>query len=120
MPATLEERIGRLLRVMLAAAVAVVALGAVLYLVQHGAKTVSFSTFTPGPLGAAEPIRIVKAAFAFDPIAVIQFGILILLVTPVARVILCVITYVRSRDLVYVGLTAVVLAVLLFGLFWRG
>lgn len=119
MTATLEERIGRLLRVMLGAAVAVVALGAVLYLAQHGAKPVSFSTFTPGPVDLRSPILIVKAAFTLDPAAVIQFGILILLVTPLARVILCVITFARSRDLVYVGLTSLVLAVLLFSLFWR-
>ena len=73
-PTTLEERIGRLLRVMVAAAVTVVALGAVLYLVRHGAEMVSFSTFAPGPLDLRRPIRIVAKAFTLDPAAVIQFG----------------------------------------------
>jgi uncharacterized membrane protein len=115
----LEERIGRLLRVMVAAAVAVVALGAVLYLVRHGAEPVSFSTFTPGPLDLRGPTRIVARAFTLDPAAVIQCGILILLLTPVARVILSAVTYARNRDLAYAGLTSLVLAVLLFSLFWR-
>ena len=119
MPNTLEERIGRLLRAMVAAAVAVVALGAVLYLVRHGAEPFSFSTFTPGPLDLRSPTRIVTAAFTLDPGAVIQFGILILLVTPMARVILSAVSYARTRDLAYAGLTTTVLAVLLFSLFWR-
>lgn len=119
MPATLEERIGRLLRTMVATAVAVVALGAVLYLLRHGAEPFSFSTFRPGPLDLRSPIRIVEEALALAPAAVIQLGILVLLLTPLARVILSVVTYARSRDLVFAGLTAVVLAVLLFSLFWR-
>jgi hypothetical protein len=46
-----------------------------------------------------------------------QFGLLLLIATPVARVAFSVAGFFRERDYVYVGLTLVVLAVLLHSLF---
>ena len=48
---------------------------------------------------------------------IIQLGLLLLIATPVARVVFSVIGFVRQRDFVYVVLTLIVLAVLLYSLF---
>jgi uncharacterized membrane protein len=47
----------------------------------------------------------------------VQFGIVLLIATPVARVALMLGAFVLQRDRLYVALTAVVLALLLLGLF---
>jgi uncharacterized membrane protein len=61
---------------------------------------------------------ILGAAIQFESSATIQFGLLLLIGTPVARVLLSVIGFLRERDFTYVGFTLVVLAVLLSSLFF--
>ena len=46
----------------------------------------------------------------------IQFGLLLLIATPVARVVLCVIGFARQRDRLYVVVSSVVLLVLIYSL----
>jgi uncharacterized membrane protein len=50
------------------------------------------------------------------PTSLIRLGILVLLLTPVARVGLTLVVFLIERDLIFVFLTAVVLALLLLGL----
>jgi uncharacterized membrane protein len=51
------------------------------------------------------------------PAALVQVGLVILLLTPVARVAASVVGFFMERDWLYVAITAVVLAVLLASLF---
>jgi uncharacterized membrane protein len=53
---------------------------------------------------------------ALDPAAIIQLGILILIATPVARVAFSVFAFAEERDWMYVVVTLIVLALLLFSL----
>jgi uncharacterized membrane protein len=48
----------------------------------------------------------------------VQLGVILLIATPVARVALTLVAFAVQRDRIYVALTAVVLIVLLYGLFW--
>jgi uncharacterized membrane protein len=58
-----------------------------------------------------------RAALTGDPRAIIQLGLVLLIGTPVARVALTLVAFVIQRDRLYVLLTTVVLALLLYGLF---
>jgi uncharacterized membrane protein len=49
-------------------------------------------------------------------LAIIQFGILMLIATPVARVIFSVFAFLAERDFLYVAISALVLAVLCYSL----
>ena len=51
------------------------------------------------------------------PIAFAQAGLLVLIATPVARVMASVVAFILERDRLYVVITIVVLAILLFSLF---
>ena len=53
----------------------------------------------------------------FQSIAVIQVGLLILLLTPVTRVALTLMLFLGDRDRVFAAITAVVLTILLLGFF---
>ena len=113
-----EQIVGRLLQVgVLVAATVVVAIGAVALLMVHGSSTVDFSRFQ----GDDDRSCAASAAWSHgvavrDPRAIVQLGLILLIATPVARVALTLVAFVLQRDRLYVALTTVVLAVLLYGL----
>ena len=63
---------------------------------------------------------IVRGAFAGQPLAIVQLGLVLLIATPVARVAFTLVAFVVQRDRTYVAITAIVLALLLFGLVFGG
>ena len=57
-----------------------------------------------------------REALAFQGSALIQLGLLVLIATPIARVILSVFVFLYERDWPYVFITLVVLGILLYSL----
>lgn len=116
---TSREEMGALLRVGVITAAVVVIVGGAFYIAKAPAGThASFGKFA-GEAGALRSITgIVRAAFHGDSRAIIQSGILLLIATPVARVIFGALSFLRARDWIYVALSATVLCVLLFSLFF--
>jgi uncharacterized membrane protein len=49
-----------------------------------------------------------------DPSAIVVVGLLLLIATPVIRVVVSIIAFAVGHDLLYVGITSLVLAILLF------
>jgi uncharacterized membrane protein len=110
-----EQVIGNLLRAGVVASALVIALGAVLFLSRHGQEPPKDRReFQREP---APPVEIVKAALAGRGRGLIQFGLLLLIATPVARVVFSAFAFTRQRDRTYVLITLFVLAVLLYSLF---
>jgi uncharacterized membrane protein len=113
-----EQIIGRLLQIGVLVAAAVVIVGGVMLLAQYGRTPADFSVFR----GEAAELRsvggIVRAALALDSRAVVQLGLVLLITTPVARVALTLVAFLVQRDRVYVAITALVLALLLYSLVW--
>jgi len=64
--------------------------------------------------------KVFSGAVNGQPIFVIQLGLLVLLATPIARVLASVLIFAVERDKVYVAITLVVLAILLLSLFVVG
>jgi uncharacterized membrane protein len=52
-----------------------------------------------------------------DPATIIQLGILLLIATPVARVVFALVAFAIEHDRLYVAVSLTVLAVLLFSFF---
>lgn len=112
-----EQVVGRLLQAGVIIASIVVVLGATLLLVRHGAEPTAFSVFR----GGSSHLRSVSATFIGavhgDPGAIVQLGLVLLIATPVARVALTLAAFAAQRDRLYVAMTALVLVLLLVGLF---
>ena len=112
-----EQVVGRLLQVGVLLATAVVLVGAVMVLFVHGGSVADFRVFQ----GEASPFRSVGAILQLvasgDARAIVQLGLVLLIATPIARVLFTLGAFILQRDRLYVALTALVLAVLLFGLF---
>lgn len=54
-----------------------------------------------------------------DPIAIIQLGVLVLILTPMLRVAMTMLLFFGQRDWIFAAITLTVLAILLFGLVGR-
>ena len=113
-----EQIIGRLLQIGVLVAAAVVVAGGLALLAHYGGQPADFHVFR-GPAAELRSVGgVVRAALALDSRAVVQLGLVLLLATPVARVALTLVAFVLQRDRMYVALTTIVLALLLYGLIW--
>lgn len=112
----LENMIGQLLRIGVLLAAAVVFAGGVLYLVQNHSRRVDYKTFSAGTEKLRTLPGIVKLAGTGDSEGLIQLGLLLLIATPVARVVMAIVGFELERDRMYTIVSLIVLAVLLFSL----
>src|SRR5580658_9440716 len=114
----LDSTIANMLRWGVTLAAAVVFAGGVISLFNLGATTPDYSHFHPDSFPAISGI--LHGAVHLNPGNLIELGILILIATPVLRVIFCIAGFARQRDSLYVGVSTTVLLILLYSLFWGG
>ena len=115
-----DQRLERIISILLRSGVilsaVVVLLGGACYLIRHANESVNYHVFQ----GASPEYRSVSAiVHAMGPSncrAIIQFGLLILIATPIARVAFSLVGFAMERDRTYVVITGIVLAVLLLAL----
>lgn len=111
-----ERVIGSLLRWGVILAAAVVLAGGAIHLSRYGSTTSDYRVFREGPSDLRGVSEIVTGAVSRDGRGLIQFGLLLLIAVPVARVTFSVVVFALQRDRTYVVVTLIVLAVLLCGL----
>jgi uncharacterized membrane protein len=97
-------------------AAAVVLFGGSIYLVRHGRTAPQYRVFRGEPADLRTISGIVKEALVFQGRGLIQLGLLLLIATPVARVAFSVAAFAIQRDRLYVVVTLIVLAVLVYSL----
>jgi uncharacterized membrane protein len=120
-----DQALGNLLRAGVVTAAAVVLLGGIIYLARHATELAfpenadrpNLRKFTGEPPELCRPLGILRSAGQLHGRGLIQLGLLLLIATPVARVVFSAYAFIRQGDWVYVGVTLFVLAVLLFSLF---
>lgn len=111
-----EEIVGNLLRGGVILAAVVVVVGGILYLARHGGAIPHYRVFHGEPADLRSVSGIVTDAWSWQSRGIIQLGLLLLVATPVARVAFSVFAFMQERDLTYVMVTLIVLAVLLYSL----
>lgn len=116
----LHNLIGNVLRIGVIAAGVVVMVGAVLYLVRHGAEMPRYAKFHGEPESLRTLHGIITEAARFDARGIIQLGLLLLIATPIARVAFSAVGFAQERDYRYVAISLAVLGLLLFSLFGLG
>lgn len=91
-----------------------------MYVASHGNVPVSYHTFTGEPASLRTVGGVIAGVLQGDSISIIQFGVLLLIATPIARVLFSVIGFARERDWMYVACSLLVLALLSYGLVHGG
>ena len=92
--------------------------GGALYLRDQGGSSGAerYASFRGEPVGLRSVAGIVREAAALRGPGLIQFGLLVLVATPMARVVFSFAGFVRERDRLYLAITATVLLLLLWSL----
>jgi uncharacterized membrane protein len=111
-----EMLLGRLLRSGVILAAAVVFVGGVWYLAQSKSEVENYKIFRGEPAELTHAAQIVRQAGSSNPLGLIQLGLLLLIATPVARVVFSVAGFAIERDWMYVVITLLVLLTLLYSL----
>lgn len=116
-----EQLVGNWLRIGTLIAAVITVLGGALFLAGHSsAAAANYHQFNGEPDALRHVTNIVAGAFHLDSRAVIQLGLLLLISTPVVRVALSLMAFIVQRDKLYVALTSIVLAILVFSLVFGG
>ena len=113
-----ETFIGQVLRAGVLISSAVTVIGLALYLRLHESALPDYHHFHSVSGKVRHIHELLPAVLHGDPIAVIQLGILLLIATPVARVAFLVGAFALERDRMYIAVSGLVLAVLLYSLFF--
>jgi uncharacterized membrane protein len=109
--------LGTLLRVGVLVSTGVVFLGGIIFLFTHQNEHISFEKFVPGQTKFASVPAILSGLKQFDGLAVIQFGVLLLIFTPIARVVFSIFSFLMEKDYMYVGIGLIVLCVIITSLY---
>lgn len=112
----METVIGNLLRTGVLLAAATVLCGAVVYLARRGGQEPAYGVFQGEPSDLCSVRGIIADALKFHGRGIIQLGLLLLVATPVMRVMACWIAFLRQRDWLYVAVSLTVLGLLVYSL----
>lgn len=104
--------IGWLLRLGVIISVSIVIFGGMVYLLRHGHTTADYTTFRGVP-DFIYPPGIIKGVFDFKARAIIQAGIILLIATPVLRVIFSAIGFLMEKDYLYIAISLLVLLIII-------
>lgn len=109
-----EAVIGFLLRVLVILSAAFVFTGGILYIFENSGTIPDYKVFQGEPAYLKNVNQIIGDAFNFHSLGLIQFGIVLLIANPVARVIFAAVSFIYEKDYMYLLFSGIVICVLLF------
>ena len=112
----LERIIGQLLRFGVLLSSLVVLTGGVMYLVRHGYQLPQYGVFRGEPDKMKQPAPMWRVILKGEGRPLIGLGLLILIATPIARILFSIVGYLLEKDYLYVLITGVVLVVILWNI----
>jgi len=119
-----DQRMDQIMAILLRSGVSLAAslvfIGGIVYLSRHDLPAINYRVFQGEPRELRTVSGILREAVKFHGRGLIQLGLLILIATPVARVLFSVVAFLYERDWTYVGITMIVLALLCYSLFGGG
>lgn len=115
----MQSVISRTLRIGVTVACFIAAIGGIYYLWRHGGEPMpDYTQFTPNSARTETAdytslSGIIRGVMALQATEWIQLGVVVLILTPIARVLLSLIDFSLERDWIYVGITTIVFLVIL-------
>ena len=116
----MEAQMGVLLRSGVILACGIMIVGGALYLMRHGGGQESYQTFHAQPAPLRSIAGIWREVLTGDARGLIQFSALVLIATPVLRVVFAVYGFARQKQWLFMAISLIVLMLLSVGLSERG
>jgi uncharacterized membrane protein len=116
----IDITISVLLRVRVTLSAAIVIVGGVFYLIHNGHAIPENHIFRGEPADLRQISGVFHDVLTLQGRGIIQLGILLLILTPVARVAFSVFAFWQQHDRFYIIVTLIVLAILVHGLLSKG
>ena len=116
----IDQMMATLLRSGVLLSASLVFIGGVIYLSRHDVPAINYRVFQGEPPELRTVSGILREAGKFHGRGLIQLGLLVLIATPVARVLFSVFVFLYEKDWTYLAITMIVLALLCYSLFGGG
>jgi uncharacterized membrane protein len=114
----IEQMIGQLLRYGVIISSAIVFIGGLDYLYQHGESSVPvYAVFNGESVKYTTFNGILKSVITLNAKGIVQLGVVVLIATPVLRIAFSLFAFFVEKDKLYTVITFVVLSVMLFSIF---
>lgn len=104
--------LGQVLRAGTVISISIVFIGGIFYLYRHGHTIADYRVFKGIPDFVQHASGIFNGIINLKGQAIIQFGIILLIATPIFRVIFSAIGFVLEKDYLYVGISLLVLLII--------
>jgi uncharacterized membrane protein len=109
-----QSIIGNLLRYGVWIALSVAFIGGIVYLMHHSGDVEDYSVFHERDQNIFEVIQtIYSGVLQGDGASLIFFGVILLFLTPVLRVLLSLFSFLIEKDYLYAGITMIVIIIIL-------
>lgn len=115
----IESTISRIMQIATLFAFAVIVLGSIYYLLQHGHDIVDYQTFHNNPYLITSFSGLWLDIATFSARGIIQLGLFSLVLVQILRVILTLCYFINERDKVFVGISLLILIIIISNLVWR-
>ncbi|RZK16422.1 MAG: DUF1634 domain-containing protein [Pedobacter sp.] len=108
--------LGTLLRAGVIISMSIVLIGGVIFLIHNNGVITDYKVFKPELSKFSSIAAIFKGIATFHGDAIVQFGILMLIFTPIARIIFAIFSFFIERDYLYVLIGFIILAIIAISL----
>jgi uncharacterized membrane protein len=113
----IESVMGRLLITGVIISGALILVGGIYYLAEKGFSIPQYKTFIGEPSHLRSVKQIIRGVVHLNSLSIIQLGVLLLIATPVSRVIFSVIGFFFEKDYLYVIISLIVLIIIAYSIF---
>ena len=114
----IEAIIGTILLAGMLASLLFVLLGGSWYLIQHSSEPLTFECLPVGTY-RLDPFMILRNFLTFSPLDLIEFGLLLLVLTQILRISCLIVFYLINIDVPFTLISTFILLVLIYSLFLR-
>jgi uncharacterized membrane protein len=108
----MQAVIGWVLRIGVIVSISVVFVGGVIYISRHGGAIPDYSKFNGVP-NFVQLHGLINGIISLKGRSIIQAGIILLIATPILRIVFSTIGFVLEKDYLYIGISLLVLLIIL-------
>ncbi|WP_421946188.1 DUF1634 domain-containing protein [Pedobacter sp.] len=112
----IQVLLGTLLRAGVIISMSIVLVGGVIFLIHNNGAITDYKVFTPELSKFSSITEIFAGLLTMQGDAIVQFGVLMLIFTPIARIIFAIFSFSLEKDYLYVLIGFIILAIIAISL----